>query len=55
MKQLDLFETTLKIEGLLEEIEYAKSCLLPHDTGHIYTAINWLDNRVKDLKELDHL
>ena len=55
MKQLDLFETTLKIEVLLEEIEYAKSCLQPHDTGHINTAISWLNSRVRDLKKTEHL
>jgi len=55
MKKLDLFETTLKIEVLLEEIEYAKSCLQPHDTGHINTAISWLDSRVRDLKKTEHL
>ena len=40
-----------RIFHLMEEIEYAKSQLQPHDTGHINTAISWLDSRVKQLKE----
>ena len=35
---------------LEREIEYAKSCLREHDTGHIHTAINWLEHRTKELK-----
>jgi len=40
-----------RIFHLMEEIEYAKSQLQPQDTGHINTAISWLDSRVKQLKE----
>lgn len=40
-----------RIFHLLEEIEYAKAQLQPHDTGHINTAISWLDSRVRQLKE----
>lgn len=39
------------ILALEKEIEYAKSCLQPHDTGHIHTAIAWMSRRVKTLKE----
>lgn len=35
---------------LEREIEYAKSCLREHDTGHIHTAINWLEHRTKELQ-----
>lgn len=35
---------------LEREIEYAKSCLREHDTGHIHTAISWLEHRTKELK-----
>jgi len=43
-----------KVIALEEEIVYAKSCLQPTDTGHIHTAISWMDKRVKELKrELD--
>tara|TARA_B100000927_G_scaffold281568_1_gene267247 strand:- start:891 stop:1073 length:183 start_codon:yes stop_codon:yes gene_type:complete len=38
--------------GVLEkEVEYAKSCLQPHDTGHIHTSISWMQSRIEELKE----
>ena len=40
-----------RIFHLMEEIEYAKEQLQPQDTGHINTAISWLDSRVRQLKE----
>ena len=39
-----------RIIHLLREIEYAKSQLQPHDTGHINTAISWMEKRVSDLQ-----
>ena len=36
---------------LMEEIAHAKSQLLPQDTGHIHTAINWMESRVEEIKE----
>ena len=43
-----------KLIMLMDEIAIAKSRLEPHDTGHIHTAISWMDKRVKELKrELD--
>ena len=36
--------------ALEEEIKYAESCLQPHDTGHIHTAISWMKLRVLELK-----
>ena len=36
---------------LLEEIAYAESQLQPHDTGHISTAIGWMQKRVISIKE----
>jgi hypothetical protein len=44
----DKFE---RIIHLLREIEYAKSQLQPHDTGHINTAISWMEKRVATLQE----
>ena len=35
---------------LEEEIEYAKSQIQEHDTGHIYTAISWMESRLDQLK-----
>jgi len=37
--------------ALEHEIKYAKSCLQPQDTGHIYTAISWMERRVEQLKQ----
>ena len=36
---------------LKKEIKHAKSCLLPEDTGHIHTSINWMTQRVDELEE----
>lgn len=36
---------------LIEEIAHAKSQLRPTDTGHIHTAISYLEDRVKKIKE----
>ena len=38
------------IQVLHSEIEYAKSQLQPHDTGHIHTAINWMTERILQLE-----
>ena len=40
-----------RIIHLLREIEYAKSQLQPHDTGHINTAISWMEKRVTALTD----
>ena len=35
----------IKIKVLEDEIEYFKSCIQEHDTGHIYTTIDALETR----------
>jgi hypothetical protein len=40
-----------RIIHLLREIEFARSQLQPHDTGHINTAISWMEKRVSALTE----
>lgn len=40
----------IQVSMLEREIEYAKSCLREHDTGHIHTAISWLEHRIEELK-----
>ena len=40
----------IKIKVLEDEIKYFKSCILEHDTGHIYTTIDALETRVRLLK-----
>ena len=51
----NIFDTTTKIRIIKEEIAYARSQLQPHDTGHIHTAIGWMKERVKDLKNKPNL
>ena len=46
----NIFDTTTKIRIIKEEIAYARSQLQPHDTGHIHTAIGWMESRVGKLK-----
>ncbi|MDC1020647.1 hypothetical protein OAR23_01335 [bacterium] len=40
----------IQVSILEREIEYAKTCLREHDTGHIHTAISWLEHRIEELK-----
>ena len=40
-----------RMNVLKKEIEHAESCLLPQDTGHISTAISWMNRRVIELEE----
>jgi len=45
---------TERLVLLMDEISIAKSRLQPEDTGHIYTSINYLENRVEEVrKEID--
>lgn len=36
---------------LIREIDYLKTEIQPHDTGHIHTTISTLERRVKDLMQ----
>ena len=46
---------TDRLVSLMDEISIAKSKLLPEDTGHIHTSINYLESRVDELKnEIDN-
>ena len=49
-KLKDFTGNLIRISILEKEIEYAKSQLQPHDTGHIHTAISWLEHRINELK-----
>ena len=35
---------------LEDEIKFAQSCLRPSATGHIHTAISWMQSRRDELK-----
>ena len=39
------------LDFLYKEIKLAESRLQPHDTGHISTAISWMNRRVSEIKE----
>ena len=49
----DHTDLLVKLIVLEEEIEYYKTLLMPHDTGHIHTTINFLEERIKDLQEIE--
>jgi len=40
-----------QIDIIENEIAYAESCLQPQDTGHISTAIGWMQKRVSAIKK----
>ena len=35
--------------SLKKEVEHLKTMIRPHDTGHIYTTISTLEERIKSL------
>ena len=37
--------------ALMDEIDFLRLQIKPHDTGHIYTAISVLESRVEKLLE----
>lgn len=39
------------IVHLIREIDYLRTQIRPHDTGHIYTTISTLEDRVEELWE----
>ena len=46
----DFSGNLIRISIIEKEIEYAKSQLQLHDTGHIHTAISWMEHRIEELK-----
>ena len=43
----------LRIQMLEEEVEYYKTLLQPHDTGHIHTTISFIKERINQLKGIE--
>ena len=43
----------IRVNFIEEEIKYAKSQLQETDTGHIHTAISWMEHRLNQLKGLE--
>ena len=48
----DHTDSLVTLMVLTEEVEHYKTLLMPHDTGHIHTTINFLEARIKDLQEI---
>jgi hypothetical protein len=44
-------EEDIRLAVLKDEVEYLKSKLEPHDTGHLHTTISTLTHRVKELEK----
>lgn len=40
-----------RLEFLYKEIQHAEKQIQPHDTGHISTAISWMQRRVNEVKK----
>ena len=49
-KNKKLLNDIVRISVLEEEVEYYKTLLQPHDTGHIHTAISFITDRIRILK-----
>ena len=49
-KGIKLINDIVRVNVLGEEIEYYKTLLQPHDTGHIHTTIGFLRRRIEELK-----
>ena len=49
-KNKNLINDIIRIDVLEDEIEYYKTLLQPEDTGHIHTAISFIQDRIRNLK-----
>tara|TARA_B100002019_G_scaffold290815_1_gene309388 strand:- start:19589 stop:19774 length:186 start_codon:yes stop_codon:yes gene_type:complete len=49
-KNQKLINDIVRISVLEEELEYYKTLLQPHDTGHIHTTISFIKERIRELK-----
>ena len=45
-----LINDLVRIDVLEEEVEYYKTLIRPTDTGHVHTAINFIQDRIRILK-----
>ena len=46
----DHTDSIVKLIVLQEEVEYYKTLLMPHDTGHIHTTISFLEDRIQEIE-----
>ena len=40
----------VRLEVLEQEVKYYRTLIQPQDTGHIYTAISFIEDRIRILK-----
>ena len=45
-----LINDIVRLDVLKEEVEYYKTLIREHDTGHIHTTIGFIRRRIEDLK-----
>ena len=50
MTDKDVTDSLVRLIVLEDEVEYYKTLLQPHDTGHIHTAISFIKDRIRILK-----
>ena len=50
-KNKKLLNDIVRISVLEEEVEYYKTLLREHDTGHIHTAIGWMEHRLEEIND----
>ncbi len=49
-KNRTLINDLVRLEVLEEEVEYYRTLIRPEDTGHIHTAIHFIEDRIRNLK-----
>ena len=54
-KNTKLINDLMRINVLEEELEYYKTLIQEHDTGHIHTAIAWMQERLRSLMKKPNL
>lgn len=53
MSKQKLINDLVRVNVLEEELEYYKSLIRPHDTGHIHTTISFIKSRIEQLRKGD--
>ena len=52
---MEKLATANHVSALLNEVDYLRTLIQPHDTGHIHTAINVLHDHIEQLlKEMEN-
>jgi hypothetical protein len=51
MSKQTLINDLVRVDVLKEELEYYKTLIQPHDTGHIHTTISFIKERIEQLQK----